>query len=130
MKQARKTFQQLLLVVCSIHLTEMSPIGHQEPVYALRYLADPSHGLLTLWCLKDYNRVEISNVKIWLNRTSVEDKDIRERADIQVTDIKTHNLTINFTRGNEGDFSCGNATWVIKESEKVALVGKHNYCTV
>ena len=101
---------------------ETLPIGDG---YKLRYHPEPSSGLLTLWCLKNYNPVEMSEVKIWLNRTSVEDIDIRNRTDVQVVDVTLYNMTIDFTRKIEGDFSCGTATWNVQESVREAIVGKH-----
>ena len=93
--------------------------------YELRYHPEPSSGLLTLSCLKNHNPVEMSEVKIWLNRTSVEDMDIRNRTDVQVVEVTLYNMTIDFTRKIEGDFSCGTATWDIQESERAAVVGKY-----
>lgn len=50
----------------------------------------------------------VSDIKIWLNRTSVDDPDLREREDVGA--IEVHgccSLRFNLTHQLEGTFTCG-----------------------
>ena len=67
-------------------------------------------GLIELTCRNGITAEElpVSDIKIWLNRTSVHDPDLREREDVGA--IEVHGcctLRFNLTQQLEGNFTCG-----------------------
>ena len=86
-------------------------------------------GLIELTCREELTaeQLPISSIKIWLNRTSANDPDLRVRNDVGV--VKAHgccSLRFNLTHELEGNFMCGKQTDIanVQESLPKALICK------
>ena len=79
-------------------------------------------GLIELTCREELTAEElpVSDIKIWLNRTSTNDPDLRAREDVGV--VKAHGccgLRFNLTHELEGDFTCGRQTDIANDQESL-----------
>ena len=106
--------------------------------YELVHITDDSTektGSITLICRNQQlaERLPVSEVKFWLNRSSECDSDLRERADVQTTD--GYSIQFNLTRNLEGHFTCGgieaqdNTRIIVRESDPLTLICKFQAAT-
>ena len=85
-------------------------------------------GSITLRCRDQFAEdLQVTQVKFWLNRTSACDLDLRERPDLQVNEVDTHNINFNLTGKLEGNFTCGRLDTqdngiVVEESWPLTLI--------
>ena len=104
----------------------------QSPPYELIYrtISDTElSGLLVLICRDELRAKElpVSDIKIWLNRTSVDDPDLREREDVGTVEVHgCCSLRFNLTHQLEGSFTCGRKTDIanVQESSPKLLICK------
>ena len=69
----------------------------------------------------------VSDIKVWLNRTSVDDPDLQEREDVGI--VEEHGccrLRFNLTQQLDGNFTCGRRIDIanVKESPAKTLICK------
>ena len=66
-------------------------------------------GSITLKCRDGITaeEVETSEIKFFLNRSSVTDPCLRERGDIRVVEVGSTGIKFNLTRIYEGNYTCG-----------------------
>ena len=105
----------------------------QSPPYELIYrIIDPDtdlSGLLELICRDGFTAEElpVSDIKIWLNRTSVDDPDLREREDVDTVEVHgCCSLRFNLTHQLEGNYTCGRKMDIanVRESSPKSLICK------
>lgn len=87
-------------------------------------------GLIELTCREGSTAEElpVSNINIWLNRSSVNDPDLRERKDVGAVEVHgCCRLRFNLTHQLGGNFTCGIRTDVanVKESPPKMLICKY-----
>lgn len=98
------TFLYFILVLPGL-CTNLDPAP-----YELIHSEDAATKLTVFWCRDSFtaNNLSITTAKFWLNRTSVNDPDLRERSGVQVIeDIANDCIKFNLTRNLEGNFTCG-----------------------
>ena len=75
-------------------------------------------GSITMKCRDSHAEpLPLSQIKFFLNRSSVLDPSLRERKDITVVEVGDTGINFNLTRRLEGNYTCGrrvNATHVIE----------------
>jgi hypothetical protein len=86
-------------------------------------------GLLQLTCRDGFTAEDlpVGDIKIWLNRTSVDDPDLREREDIGTVEVHgCCSLRFNLTHQLGGRFTCGRRTDIanVQESSPIMLICK------
>lgn len=67
------------------------------------------NGMITMWCCNatSGDELDTATVYFWLNRTSANDCDLRERNDVQNTVADHFSIQFNLTRNLEGSYTCG-----------------------
>ena len=125
---ALRLFLTLFLIQAALLLVKL--VKSQQPRFELetlgRIVNDP---FVTLQCRDNsINTIaNINDVKFWLNRTSPDDPDLRERSDVFVSPGQTGTeLTFVLTRSIEGSYTCGIQvdSANVEESNPEILVGK------
>ena len=74
---------------------------------------------------------DIDDVQFWLNRTRMDNRDLRERGDVAVFEDQTRNeISFTVTRSIEGYYTCGTQIDSVNfdESAPLILVGKYETC--
>ena len=101
----------------------------QYPPYELVHHITELSGLIELVCREGSTAevLPVSDINIWLNRTSVNDPDLQERED--VGDVEVHGccgLRFNLTHQLGGNFTCGKRIDIanVKENLPKTLICK------
>ena len=113
--------------VCIMHLV-MADAPYELVHHTFGQMTELS-GLIELTCrdASTAEELDISDIKIWLNRTSVNDPDLREREDVGVFEANgCCRLRFNLTHQLEGKFTCGRRTDIanVQESLQRTLICK------
>ena len=99
--------------------------------YTIVHSRDSTSGRIELECRNSstLERLDIHGVKFWVNRTSADDRDLRNRSDFSVIEDHNNNvIRFTLTGDLEGRFTCGIKIDVanIRESPPLALICKHS----
>ena len=94
------------------------------PLYELIHQTDNTTeltGSMTFKCLNRYtaNKLDISEIHFFLNRSSAADPSLRERGDITVVPVGSTGIKFNLTRRLEGYYTCGKRVDVANVRESV-----------
>lgn len=107
-------------------------MNHQAPYELTHRTISPDtelSGAIELTC-RDGSTAEdlpVRDIKIWLNRTTVYDPDLREREDVGNFEVRgCCRLRFNLTHQLEGNFTCGRRTDIanVQESRPRTLICK------
>ena len=118
----------MILLIMAMHTSSQHPQAPYELVYHTFDVTELS-GLIEMACRNESTAEElpVSDIKIWLNRTSVDDPDLREREDVGIVEVHgCCRLRFNLTHQLDGNFTCGRRINIanVKESPTKMLICK------
>ena len=131
MRSQRQKSQLVLLCMMQL-IMAVYMLSQPHPPYELIHRSSSSRstsGLIELICREESTAeaLPINEISIWLNRTSVNDPDLREREDVgRVVINGCCGLRFNLTPQLEGSFTCGKKidTANVQESLPKTLICK------
>ena len=89
-------------------------------------------GIITMKCRNGTTADELdaATVHFWLNRTSTNDSDLRQRDDVLVTVDDNSSIRFTLTRNLEGNYTCGTRSDAdsVQESDPRILICKLIVC--
>lgn len=103
----------ILLLITTVQCVATSPQLPQAP-YELAFstfgVVTQQSGLIEMVCRNESTaeKLPVNDINIWLNRTLVDDRDLREREDVGIVEVHgCCRLRFNLTHQLGGHYTCG-----------------------